>query len=102
MLGEKNINIDFYATGWDEGDNEAALIGDNMDIARWTAWPEIGPVPDYPGAMYYASFGSAHSNGVHMAFCDGSVQQIAYSIDTAIHRWLGNRKDGRALDAKKF
>ena len=39
-------------------------------------------------------FGSAHTAGFHMAFCDGSVRKMNFSIDPALHKQLGNRNDG--------
>ena len=37
-----------------------------------------------------------------MAFCDGSVQMMNYSIDPTVHAHLGNRKDGHAIGGKAF
>jgi hypothetical protein len=37
-----------------------------------------------------------------MAFCDGSVQIISYSINPTVHSYLGNRQDGNAIDAKSL
>jgi len=106
LAGEKYVCPDYYATGMDYGDNEAALVGDNEDNARWTLAGTnsvaVVPQPDTPGLYSRWLFGSAHANGFHMAFCDGSVQFINYSIDLETHRCLGNRKDGKTIDGKKF
>jgi prepilin-type N-terminal cleavage/methylation domain-containing protein/prepilin-type processing-associated H-X9-DG protein len=101
LAGEKNIDPDYYFNGWDGGDNEAALVGDDNDIDRFTPL-SCPPWPDTPGTMLQWSFGSAHANGLHMAFCDGSVQMINYTIAPETHRRLGNRQDGLAIDGKKF
>jgi prepilin-type N-terminal cleavage/methylation domain-containing protein len=101
MIGEKYIMPDCYATGMDPGDNESAFSGDNADIVRWTRSDEI-PLQDQAGYGDCYRFGSAHAVGFFMAFCDGSVQKMNYSIDPLVHQDLGSRNDGRTLDAKKY
>jgi prepilin-type processing-associated H-X9-DG protein len=83
------------------GDDVCAYCGQDWSIARWTnaAFP---PLQDQPGGDYPRFFGSAHPNGLNMAFCDGSVQTISYSIDPTIHAHLGNRHDGNAIDGSKL
>ncbi len=99
LLGEKYLEPDTYDTGTDTGDNEAALIGDDHDITRWAS---ESPCLDTPGVYPNQCFGSAHSNGFNMAFCDGSVQTMSYSIDMETHRCLCNRSDGKPVDPKKL
>ena len=104
LLGEKHLNPDNYATGLDGGDNESAMMGDNPDILRFSGYTPLDlwpPCPDTPG-LYYTAFGSAHANGFQMAFCDGSVQMLNYTINPEVHRCLANRKDGMTIDGKKF
>ena len=48
------------------------------------------------------NFGSAHAGAFNMAFCDGSVRSISYSIDGAVHSHLANRKNDQPIDGGKF
>jgi prepilin-type N-terminal cleavage/methylation domain-containing protein len=108
LVGEKYLDVDYYFTGQDGGDNEDALMGDNEDIARFAFPPVLPPLQntppmqDVPGDVGSGLFGSAHAVGFQMAFCDGSVKMMNYSIDVETHRRLANRKDGLVIDAKKF
>ena len=110
LIGEKNLGSDWYATGLSAGDDQGAFMGANPDVARWSSYryPPLSPadwcppMPDTPGYDYGLAFGSAHANGFQMAFCDGSVQMINYSIDPETHRRLCNREDGKVIDGKAF
>lgn len=71
----------------------------------------ILPAQDRPGVgsanqSYILScmpnFGSAHSAGFNMAFCDGNLRLISYSIDPTTHMQLGHRSDGEPTDASKL
>ena len=101
------------------------MTGDNDDFERWampinylipgspiydpnwltSKWPAVQPMQDMEGLVDgfpCQRFGSAHLVGFQMAFCDGSVRVINYSIDPKTHCQLANRKDGLPIDAKKF
>ncbi len=86
-------------------------MGANGDIDRWVAVSVppppatptyVPPAQDVSGNSTWYPFGSAHAIGCYIAFCDGSVQFISYSIDAETHRRLGNRHDGLPVDGKKF
>ena len=102
LAGEKWCNPDLYNTGTDGADDQSAYIGFDGDIERCgnVSYP---PYQDQPGGgAYNFGFGSAHANGFQMAFCDGSVQMMSYTIDPVIHGYLANRDDGQPIDGKKF
>ena len=122
LVGEKYLTPDFYSNGKDSGDAENMYVGDDDDNQR-TSWDP--PKQDQPGykPMTYgqeALWGSAHDAGVNMAFCDGSVHQISYSINShvpgngappdiilpsdmpGVHQRLGNRADGMQVDPAQF
>jgi prepilin-type processing-associated H-X9-DG protein len=88
------------------GDNQSAWTGYEWDNHR-VAWNATLPVSnqetfqpkrDTPGEDNYFRFGSAHSGGLNMSFCDGSVQFVAYDIDPETHRRFASRMDGEVAD----
>jgi prepilin-type N-terminal cleavage/methylation domain-containing protein/prepilin-type processing-associated H-X9-DG protein len=86
--GERYIDSDHYADGLDNGDNECMYVGFENDVARTTVMP-----PQQDRARYKDTrvFGSAHSFGVNMLYCDGAVQHISYSVDPDVFFRAGRR-----------
>ena len=103
LIGEKYVQPEYYVgsggSSYEPGDNEAMYTGLNCDIYRSSA---RAPYQDRSGYSDYLTFGSAHATSFNMAFCDGSVHSISYSIDSTTHANLGNRNDGQAIDGSKF
>jgi prepilin-type N-terminal cleavage/methylation domain-containing protein/prepilin-type processing-associated H-X9-DG protein len=103
LIGEKHIFFDDYLTGKDRGDNETWCTGFNNDNFRITSRTngtvEATPLSDSTRTTddNPYRFGSAHSGGVNMSLCDGSVTTISFDIDWQIHRNLGNREDGNPV-----
>ena len=103
LLGESYLNPDHYFDGVENDDDNGWDLGYDYDVNRWTnntadCWPR----QDTAGYPSPAAFGSAHAGSFNMAFCDGSVSSISYTIDGEIHRRLGSRKDGLPIDGSKF
>jgi prepilin-type N-terminal cleavage/methylation domain-containing protein/prepilin-type processing-associated H-X9-DG protein len=99
LVGEKYLNADQYETGADPGDNEGLFTGFANNLTRFGA---AAPLQDMPGLQNYCVYGSAHSGGLNMAMCDGSLHFIAYSIDPTIHMRLSNRADGQPVPSNQF
>jgi prepilin-type N-terminal cleavage/methylation domain-containing protein len=109
LVGEKYINSLEYDSGKDPGDNSSICQGDCYDVARYTALTYLDdknqwvtdPVPPLRDMRTYTDnycFGSAHPSTWQASFCDASVHSISYDIDLELHRKLGNRCDGEAVD----
>jgi prepilin-type processing-associated H-X9-DG protein len=119
LVGEKFLPPDAYEgvvnspqTPGYYGENQSMYIGmewDNHRVAfepAGTRFPPSGgtltpadpeyyqPRQDTPHYDNHGAFGSAHSGGLNMAYCDGSVSTISYDIDPWAHRNLANRFDG--------
>jgi prepilin-type processing-associated H-X9-DG protein len=99
LLGERYVHHERYTDGTDPCDDQGWDVGYECDTNRFTAYP---PKRDsdrtVAAAVGGTLFGSAHTTGFHMAFCDGSVRRISFNIDPDIHRRLGNRKDTADID----
>jgi prepilin-type processing-associated H-X9-DG protein len=130
LVGEKYCCPNFYVTNTDPSDAESMYSGDDGDNQR-TGWaaPMLDLLDYYPlSANAIALFGSAHDSGANMAFCDGSVHQISYSINShvpgpeghgynpapnakpgqsiadppGVQQRLANRQDGWPIDGGAF
>ncbi len=99
LVGEKNINPDYYMTHEDGGDNEFAMMGDDIDICRYTGMSGIDPttglgnplppMPDTPGVVYDLSLGRPRQR-----FPDGLLRRLG--ADAQLHdRSAGPRPPGQ-------
>jgi prepilin-type processing-associated H-X9-DG protein len=111
LVGEKYLRPEAYdgasasgQPGWSLGENQSLYTGFEWDNHRVAYHPDrtdpaagveyYQPRQDRPGYENAGAFGSAHAAGFNMAMCDGSVQNVSYDVDSAVHRWLAHRFDG--------
>lgn len=87
-----------YMTGWD-GDSLVSAF-DNNNLSR--QWPPIPDTAKLPNGRYVDNLccqgsraGSAHPGGITTLMCDGSVRNIAYTIDFNTFVFLLFRQDGQ-------
>ena len=88
MIGEKYLNPNSYSNGKDGGDNECMYVGMDNDINRTS---DYAPMQDKKGHSNTFIWGSAHVSGFNMAYCDGSVHFVSYSVDLGEHQAAGSR-----------
>ena len=99
MIGEKYIDANHYTDGIDPGDNKCLYAGFAQDTNRGYTWP---PLQDQPGNPQPDIFGSAHTAGFNMVFCDASLHTISYGIDQLTHQYLSCINDGHPVDTSAF
>lgn len=89
LYGEKYLNPDHYNNGQDPADNENMYCGMDNDLSRDTNHP---PHRDQAGWTDTFSFGSNHRGGCNMAYCDGSVRWVNYTVSPTVHMLAGVRQ----------
>src|SRR3990172_513221 len=91
-----------YENGQSVGDNDSLYSGYSNDLHRFAgnvgnATPWMPPLKDGIETVVdpfgYLRFGSAHTGGSNMAYCDGSVQYLSFDIDAEVHFRAGHRRD---------
>lgn len=106
LVGEKLISVSSYTDGTSPGDFVSLYAGFSVDSYRFAGnieamkvglTPYSEPLADTaevsnipPG---HFRFGSAHSSGVNMLYCDGAVQHVNYDVSPDIHFRAGHRAD---------
>ncbi len=108
ILGEKRIRLD-RIDQYQGDDNEGYTSGWDHDVIRQACW-QWKPAADCIGNWRHFGpghvrcgwgrhrFGSSHPGGFNVAFADGSVRFISYTIKQEIFRRIGNRHDHQPVN----
>jgi len=113
LIGEKYLHPEGYEgslstseIAFTYGENQSVYTGYEWDNHRVAYNPYSGaavdtfqPRQDRSRYENRYAFGSAHSGGLNMAFCDGSVQTISYDINSDTHRFMASRLDGNVISS---
>lgn len=95
LIGEKYVSSNTYYSGTDSGDAGPMMAGYSSDTARWGYTP---PAMD-TNASNPAAFGSGHRAGWNVAYADGMVRTVSFSIAPNLHACLSGRNDGPGVIA---
>jgi prepilin-type N-terminal cleavage/methylation domain-containing protein/prepilin-type processing-associated H-X9-DG protein len=102
LVAEKRLNLYYIGQGNRSDDNEGYSGGNDWDTMRNANSP---PAPDTRAPTPengFAEFGSSHPSGLHVAFADGSVRHVAYTVNPSVFARLGTRSDGQPVNANDF
>jgi prepilin-type N-terminal cleavage/methylation domain-containing protein/prepilin-type processing-associated H-X9-DG protein len=101
LVAEKAVAIPAASGGMETGDAEGIFLGFKFDSVRFG---DMNPVPDDKVATPKSPtsgtlpFGSAHPAGLNVAFADGSVRTVLYSVDAGVWYMVCNRTNTNAID----
>jgi prepilin-type N-terminal cleavage/methylation domain-containing protein/prepilin-type processing-associated H-X9-DG protein len=97
-IGERSLPPAFYENGTLHSNDWSMYVGVQDDTYRSaflhsTGRPAYVPLPDRDGLTVDQFFGSAHQDGCHFAYCDGSVQFVSYDVEPLVHWRSAHRSD---------
>jgi prepilin-type N-terminal cleavage/methylation domain-containing protein/prepilin-type processing-associated H-X9-DG protein len=98
LFGERFLDPDFYRTGTRLDDDQSWDTGYDNQVNRWGVQParqDTSLAKGLPTGFTlqdsFTWYGSAHSAGFNMCFCDGSARRISFGIDPMTHKSLSTR-----------
>jgi prepilin-type N-terminal cleavage/methylation domain-containing protein/prepilin-type processing-associated H-X9-DG protein len=111
MLGEKALNLVLAQANKSDCNNDEGYI-DNWDNDT-VIYGGFAPLRDQDITYSYcgdqddgtwsgSAFGSAHPTGFQVAFADGSVRTLSYTIKVQTLQWLSTIADGHAIPANAY
>jgi prepilin-type N-terminal cleavage/methylation domain-containing protein/prepilin-type processing-associated H-X9-DG protein len=108
LVGEKSIDPKGYFNPYEGvgglGDDQGACVSDERDVVRYsnqTYFPGRDMANENDDIISWR-FGGPHAGGFNMAFCDGSVHTLPFTIDKTVSMNLANRRDGKVIPRSAF
>ncbi|NDC64439.1 MAG: DUF1559 domain-containing protein [Planctomycetia bacterium] len=92
LFGEKYVPMGQYLSGAAPGDQQCAYVGDSSDVLRGGHRPPASDSTAWADELE-GVFGGPHPAVFIAAMCDGSVRQLSFDIDTAVHFLMAARAD---------
>lgn len=93
LIGEKRLNFSLLGNIQSD-DNEGYTGGWDHDVIRFS---DRAPLPDGRTGDGNQRFGSLHPGVFNVVLVDGSVRNIAFTIELDIFTRIGNRRDGQSF-----
>lgn len=98
MLVEKRL-VPPYVPGFYANDDRGWSDGYDIDTVKLSlCQPRVDGADLFNGSTTVLTPGSAHAEGMNVAFADGRVGFLRYGIDVETFNQLGNRGDGEVID----
>ena len=107
LIGEKYLNIKIATTSSDCNDDQGWTDGwdnDTVCFARGTGGPTgtiLVPIPHGSNGTCGGNFGTAHTT-LTTVFCDGSVHNIALTINPTTWLYLSSISEGGVLNGTDY